>query len=159
MLRCKSPEMVEKEIWMHLLAYNLIRGMMARAAESHGEQPRHLSFKGTLQTMTAFQDMLRQVTAVRRAYLLEEMLRAIASHRVVYGPAGEVKQRIDGIVRWQRRSRSHPESGCTLNRLPRNPQYFSVNSWMIVNMSYGRYLRSKTVVDFGSCEVFSMVFV
>jgi len=56
-------------------------------------------------------------------------------------------------------SRSHPESGCILNRLPRNPQYFSVNSWMIVNMSYDRYLRSKTVVDFGSCEVFSMVFV
>ena len=31
-LRCKSPEMVEKEIWMHLLAYNLIRGVMAQAA-------------------------------------------------------------------------------------------------------------------------------
>ena len=58
-----------------------------------------------------------------------------------------------------RSSRSHPESGCILNRLPRNPQYFSVNSWMIVNMSYDRQLRSKTVVDFGSCEVFSMVFV
>ena len=56
-------------------------------------------------------------------------------------------------------SRSYPESGCILNRLPRNPQYFSVNSWMIVNMSYDRYLSSRTVVDFGSCEVFSMVFV
>ena len=58
-----------------------------------------------------------------------------------------------------RRSRSHPESGCILNRLPRNPRYFSVNSWMIVNISYDRYLSSRTVVDFGSCEVFSMVFV
>jgi len=56
-------------------------------------------------------------------------------------------------------SRSHPESGCILNRLPRNPRYFSVNSWMIVNISYDRYLSSRTVVDFGSCEVFSMVFV
>ena len=56
-------------------------------------------------------------------------------------------------------SRSHPESGCILNGLPRNPQYFSVNSWMIVNMSYDRYLSSRTVVDFGSCEVFSMVLV
>jgi hypothetical protein len=43
--RCKSPEMVEKEVWMHLLAYNLIRGVMARAAETHGEEPRHVSFK------------------------------------------------------------------------------------------------------------------
>ena len=57
------------------------------------------------------------------------------------------------------RSRSHPESGCILNRLPRNPRYFSVNSWMIVNISYDRYLSSRTVVDFGSCKVFSMVFV
>ena len=32
-LRCMSPEMVKKEIWMHLLAYNLIRGVMAKAAE------------------------------------------------------------------------------------------------------------------------------
>ena len=38
-------------------------------------------------------------------------------------------------------------------------RYFSVNSWMIVNISYDRYLSSRTVVDFGSCEVFSMVFV
>jgi Transposase DDE domain len=81
-LRCKSPEMVEKEIGVHLLAYNLVRGVMSRAAQAHGEQPRHLGFKGTLQTMTAFQDMLRQAAPARRAHLLEEMLRAIASHRV-----------------------------------------------------------------------------
>ncbi len=81
-LRCKTPEMVRKEILMHLLAYNLIRGVMARAAEAHDEQPRHLSFKGALQTMTAFQDALRQATPRVRGVLLKEMLEAIASHRV-----------------------------------------------------------------------------
>jgi len=81
-LRCKTPEMVRKEIWMHLLAYNLIRGVMAKAAEVHGEQPRDLSFKGTLQTMTAFQDALRQATPSMRESLIEAMLKAIASHRV-----------------------------------------------------------------------------
>jgi hypothetical protein len=81
-LRCKTPEMVTKEIWMHLLAYNLIRGVMAQAAEAHGEQPRHLSFKGTLQTMTAFQDALRQATPSVRGHLIETMLKTIASHRV-----------------------------------------------------------------------------
>jgi hypothetical protein len=81
-LRCKSPEMVRKEIWMHLLAYNLIRGVMARAAEAHDERPRHLSFKGTWQTMTAFQDALRQASPSERGRLLNEMLKAIASHRV-----------------------------------------------------------------------------
>jgi hypothetical protein len=81
-LRCKTPEMVEKEIWMHLLAYNLIRGVMAQAAQGHGEQPRHLSFKGALQTMTAFQDTLRHAMPSVRGHLVKEMLRAIASHRV-----------------------------------------------------------------------------
>jgi Transposase DDE domain len=81
-LRCKTPEMVQKEIWMHLLAYNLIRGVMAKAAEAHGEEPRHLSFKGTLQTMTAFQDALRQAPPSVRGPLIAAMLEAIASHRV-----------------------------------------------------------------------------
>lgn len=81
-LRCKSPEMVEKEIWMHLLAYNLIRGVMAQAAEAHDEQPRHLSFKGALQTMTAFQDALRRATPREREDLVGTMLGAIASHHV-----------------------------------------------------------------------------
>lgn len=81
-LRCKSPEMVKKEIWMHLLAYNLIRGVMAKAAEVHEEQPRHLSFKGALQTMTAFQDALRRATPSKREALVETMLEAIASHNV-----------------------------------------------------------------------------
>ena len=66
-LRCQTPEMVRKEIWMHLLAYNLIRGVMAEAAEAHGKQPRQLSFKGALQTMTAFQDALRWATPSDRA--------------------------------------------------------------------------------------------
>jgi Transposase DDE domain len=81
-LRCKTPEMVEKEIWMHLLAYNLIRGVMAKAAAVHDKQPRLLSFKGALQTMTAFQDALRRAGPSDREVLVREMLRAIAHHRV-----------------------------------------------------------------------------
>lgn len=81
-LRCKTPEMVAKEIWMHLLAYNLIRGVMAESAQAHDTTPRELSFKGTLQTMTAFQDALRQATPEARSGLLETMLEAIAQHRV-----------------------------------------------------------------------------
>jgi len=53
-LRCKSPAMVRKEIWMHLLAYNLIRKLLAQAAARVGVCPRDLSFKGTLQTRVAF---------------------------------------------------------------------------------------------------------
>jgi hypothetical protein len=81
-LRCKTPEMVEKEIWMHFLAYNLIRGVMARAAEAHGVRPRQISFKGALQTMTAFQDSLRRADPRTRRVLVDAMLEAIADHRV-----------------------------------------------------------------------------
>lgn len=81
-LRCKTPEMVEKEIWMHLLAYNLIRGVIARAAEAHHKQPRDLSFKGALQTMTAFHDELRRASPGDREALVKAMLKAIARHRV-----------------------------------------------------------------------------
>jgi Transposase DDE domain len=81
-LRCKSPEMVEKEIWMHLLAYNLIRGVMARAAETHQKRPRQLSFKGTLQTITAFQEAMRRAAPADREFLLQAMLRAIAEQEV-----------------------------------------------------------------------------
>src|SRR5512135_3448117 len=77
-LRCKTPGMVEKEIWMHLLAYNLIRGVIARAAEAHHEQPRDLSFKGALQTMTAFHDELRRASPGDREALVKAMLKAIA---------------------------------------------------------------------------------
>ena len=91
-LRCMSPEMVKKEIWIHLLAYNLIRGVMAKAAEAHDLRPRDLSFKGALQTMTAFQETLRRARPIERDRLLTEMLKAIAHHRVGDRP-GRVEPR------------------------------------------------------------------
>jgi hypothetical protein len=56
MLRTKTPDMVRKEIGMHLLAYNLIRGVMAEAARGREAQPRELSFNGARQTMRAFEE-------------------------------------------------------------------------------------------------------
>lgn len=53
-LRCLSPAMVEKELWAHLLAYNLIRLLMAQAAAEHGTTPRALSFKHTVQMWSEF---------------------------------------------------------------------------------------------------------
>jgi hypothetical protein len=55
MLRTKSPEMVRKEVAAHLLAYNLIRGVMAEAARGEGIKPRRLSFKGSLHTVREFE--------------------------------------------------------------------------------------------------------
>jgi hypothetical protein len=81
-LRCKTPEMVRKEIWVHLLAYNLIRTVMAQAASLHGLEPRHISFKGTLQTLNAFRTICHGVSGVSRAAMLHALYDAIASHTV-----------------------------------------------------------------------------
>jgi hypothetical protein len=56
MLRTKTPEMVRKEVGMNLLAYNLIRGVMAEAARGRDMQPRELSFNGARQTVRAFEE-------------------------------------------------------------------------------------------------------
>ena len=51
-LRCQTPQMVEKELWVNLLAYNLIRLLMAQAALDAQVHPRELSFKHTVQLWT-----------------------------------------------------------------------------------------------------------
>lgn len=53
-LSCLTPAMAVKELWVYLLAYNLIRLMMAQAALLTGQQPRQLSFKHTVQLWTAW---------------------------------------------------------------------------------------------------------
>ena len=87
-LRCKTPELVHKEIWTHILAYNLIRTIIAQAAAKSALQPRGISFKGTLQTLEAFQpliDFQRRDAAFRDA-LYQQLLDAVALHRVADRP-------------------------------------------------------------------------
>jgi hypothetical protein len=81
-LRCKTPAMVRKELWMHLLAYNLIRSVMAEAAERASLRPRDVSFKGALQTLTAYRPLVEQAPPTQLPLLYNEMLVAIATHVV-----------------------------------------------------------------------------
>lgn len=53
-LSCKTPQMCEKELWVYMLAYNLIRLLMAEAAVQAGVLPRQLSFKHTVQVWVAW---------------------------------------------------------------------------------------------------------
>lgn len=88
-LRCKTPELVRKEIWTHLLAYNLIRTIIAQAAIKHGLDPRSISFKGALQTLEAFQPLIAirgQHNSEFRLYVYQQLLDAIAIHRVADRP-------------------------------------------------------------------------
>jgi hypothetical protein len=88
-LRCKTPELVHKEIWTHILAYNLIRTVMAQAAATHDLLPRAVSFKGAIQTLEAFQPLIVIQAAhdsVYRARLYRLLLDAVATHRVSERP-------------------------------------------------------------------------
>jgi hypothetical protein len=91
-LRGKTPEMVRKEIWAHLLAYNVVRKVMAQAAQEFEVEPWTISFKATLQTLKAFALPLLTCAKNKLPEVVEEMLRAIARHSVGNRP-GRVEPR------------------------------------------------------------------
>ena len=103
-LRCKTPEMVGKEIWAHLLAYNLLRTVMAIAAAESDAEPRDISFKGTKQAVTAFAPKIEAARPEDRGRLIDALLKAIAYHRVGNRPG-----------RWEPRARKRrPERAARL---------------------------------------------
>jgi hypothetical protein len=79
-LRCKTPHRVRNELWMHLLAYNLVRRTMALAALQSGASPWQVSFKGALQTVNQFLPQLGSATSATA--LCEALVRCIAAHVV-----------------------------------------------------------------------------
>jgi hypothetical protein len=85
-LRGKSPDIVHKELWVHGLAYNLIRTVMAQAASRYGLLPRTISFKGAVQTLREFQARLDTVAPRRLPPMYDALLAAIAAHRVGHRP-------------------------------------------------------------------------
>jgi hypothetical protein len=105
-LRCQTPEMVRKEIWAHLLAYNLVRQVMAQAAREHGVTPRQLSFMGALQTLSEYRTLLLAATEANLPELVRQILTAIATHRVGNRPdrcePRKVKRRPKGYARLNR---------------------------------------------------------
>jgi len=79
-LRCKKPHRVRNEFFMHLLAYNLIRRVMALAATKTNENPWRISFKGTLQTLHNFLPLLVHCMPLELG--CEALLESVASHTV-----------------------------------------------------------------------------
>ena len=65
-LRCKSPEMIRKEIMMHFIAYNCVRRIMYEAAEEADMPVRHISFKTSLQTLRSWEPNLNQAKLSRK---------------------------------------------------------------------------------------------
>jgi hypothetical protein len=74
--------MVHKEIWAHLLAYNLLRTVMAVVASENDIEPRQVSFTGAKQAVMAFAPKLEAARPEDRPALIDAMLAVIAYHRV-----------------------------------------------------------------------------
>jgi hypothetical protein len=82
-LRGKSPDMVRKEVWAHLLVYNLVRTVMAHAAALAAVRPDQVSFTGALQTVNAFLPEMRAAQTSEDAEALwDVLLWAVGQHRI-----------------------------------------------------------------------------
>lgn len=99
-LRGLTPDMVRKEIWAHLLAYNLIRTTIAQAAVKHGRQPRQISFTRAMRTLEAFRPTIACTPGDQLAELYGHLLDVIASH--------EIANRPDRLEPRQRKRRPKP---------------------------------------------------
>lgn len=84
-LRCQSPELIEKEVWLQAIAYNLVRALMLEAAWTHDVSLERLSFKGTVDTLRQWTPLFApRMFAFKRAR--QELLRIIAADQVPERP-------------------------------------------------------------------------
>ena len=87
-LRCQTPAMVEKEIMMHAVSYNLIRSLMQEAAIRHQVDLTRISFKGTVDTLRHWSASLEAMRGMPRKQqaMLDAMFGIIANDLVPHRP-------------------------------------------------------------------------
>ena len=84
-INSKTPSMVRKQVWVHLLAYNLIRRLMFKVGELHNIKPLRISFKGTIDIVIVYIPKL-VVASTHFDLLYARFLWAIAERRIPYRP-------------------------------------------------------------------------
>jgi hypothetical protein len=92
-VRCKSPEMVRRELWITLLAYNLIRKVIATSAAIHSKQPRQLGFALACQTILSSWMLLSTGSCTDSRAMHATMLAHIAANEVAERP-GRIEPRV-----------------------------------------------------------------
>ena len=82
-LRCKSPQMVHKELEMFFIAYNLLRCLMAQAGVANDVALDRMSFKGTVDSLRQFSLAIAQArTKKKQNQLILQLLEVIARDEV-----------------------------------------------------------------------------
>jgi DDE family transposase len=92
-LGCKSPAMIERELWVTLLAYNLIRKVIAAAAAIHNKQPRQIGFTLACQSVLASWMLLACGMCRDLPALTQDALKRIAANQVANRP-GRIEPRV-----------------------------------------------------------------
>jgi hypothetical protein len=92
-LRCKSPAMVEREVRVTLLGYNLIRKVIATAAAVHDKQPRQIGFTLACQTVLSSWMLLATGACRDARALIDSALASIAANQVANRP-GRIEPRV-----------------------------------------------------------------
>ena len=86
-LKCLSPEMIRKELAMHLIVYNLIRDLMFQAAAAHSVPPRSISFKYSMTIINQWTPYIFMCPAEeQRKLLIGKILLCIAKAKVPERP-------------------------------------------------------------------------
>ncbi len=87
-LRCKTPDMVRKEMLMHLIAYNCICNFMIESAEKDGVRVRSVSFKGSVQALRQWEPHLNQsqMSGQEQGRLIQLLLESIAGNIISERP-------------------------------------------------------------------------
>jgi hypothetical protein len=86
-LRCKTPEMAEKELLACLVAHNLIRGLIAEAVARCPVDLERVSFKGSVDALRQFSDAIAKARNQKmRHQLWEDLSLNLARDLVRYRP-------------------------------------------------------------------------
>ncbi|MEH2379478.1 MAG: transposase [Nostoc sp.] len=101
-LRCKTPSMIRKEIYVYLLAYNLLRSLMWSAGTTSGTPPLRLSLQGTRHHLNNFIHQLLAVSSTKLHRIYRTLLKVIA-HKAVPDRPGRSEARVH-----KRRPKAYP---------------------------------------------------
>jgi hypothetical protein len=87
-LRCKTPQMIHKEILMHLIAYNCVRRLMYEASEKSGKPVRQISFKGSIQALRSWEPHLnhKDISRKERSRLIGLLYEGITQNTLLLRP-------------------------------------------------------------------------
>jgi hypothetical protein len=120
-LRCLSPAMLAKELWLHWLGYNLVRKVSAQAALSQHSHPREISFAGSQQAINASWSQLSLASVAEAARQAQALLTTLGTQLVGQRPDRCEPRAVKTPPKQYKRLR-RPRAQARAKLCPRRPQ-------------------------------------